>query len=192
MQPVADYIAINISSPNTPNLRDLQRAESLEPLLAALTARSAEMGRRPLLVKIAPDLTDAEVEATVDVCTRFEIDGMIATNTTVSRDGLQTPDIRRFGDGGLSGRPLFDRSNEVIAAIHRYSKGKMPVIGVGGIFTAEDAFAKIAAGASLVQAYTGFVYGGPSFAAHVNQGLALILKERGFSSVAEAVGSAVS
>jgi dihydroorotate dehydrogenase len=171
MQPVADYIAVNISSPNTPNLRELQRAESLEPLLSALMEKNASIGRKPLLVKIAPDLTEAEIEATVDVCMRFAIDGIIATNTTVSRDGLRTPDVARFGAGGVSGRPVFDRSNEVIAAIHRYSDGKMPIVGAGGIFTAEDALAKLAAGASLVQAYTGFVYGGPTFAADVNRGL---------------------
>ncbi len=189
MHPVADYIAVNVSSPNTPNLRDLQCAESLEPLLAALTAKNAEMGRKPLLVKIAPDLLEAEIEATVDVCLRFGVDGMIATNTTVSRDGLRT-NVSELGEGGLSGQPLFERSNAVISTIYRYSNGKMPVIGVGGVFTAEDAFAKIAAGASLVQAYTGFVYRGPTFTADVNRGLARILDERGFGSVAEAVGSA--
>jgi dihydroorotate dehydrogenase len=170
MHPVADYIAVNISSPNTPNLRDLQRAESLEPLLSALTAKNDEMGRKPLLVKIAPDLSEADVEAAVDVCTRLGIDGMIATNTTISREALDS-DLSKVGDGGLSGKPLFDRSNEVIATIYRYSKGHMPIIGVGGIFTVEDAVAKIGAGASLVQAYTGFVYGGPTFAADVNRGL---------------------
>lgn len=169
MHPVADYIAVNVSSPNTPNLRDLQRAESLEPLLAALAAKNAEIGRKPLLVKIAPDLSEGEIEATVDVCMRFEIDGIVATNTTVTRDGLRTADVERFGDGGVSGRPVFERSNQVIAAIRRYSKGKMPIVGVGGVFTAEDVLAKLAAGASLVQAYTGFVYGGPSFASTVNR-----------------------
>jgi len=172
MQPVADYVAVNVSSPNTPNLRDLQRAESLEPLLSALAAKNSEIGRKPLLVKVAPDLTEAEIEVTVDVCLSFAIDGIIATNTTVSRDGLQTSDVARFGDGGLSGRPLFERSNMVISTIDRYSGGKLPIVGVGGIFTAEDALAKLAAGASLVQAYTGFIYGGPSFPADVSRSLA--------------------
>lgn len=185
---VADYVAINISSPNTPNLRELQRAENLEELLTALQERNV----KPLLVKIAPDLSDAEIEAIVDICTRLEVSGIIATNTTVSREGLKTVDPERFGSGGLSGKPLAERSNKVISTIHRYSKGKMPVIGVGGIFTAEDAFEKIAAGACLVQAYTGFIYRGPSFAYEINGGLARILKEKGFANIDEAVGSAVS
>jgi dihydroorotate dehydrogenase len=140
-------------------------------------------------VKIAPDLTDIEIESAIDVCISHKVDGVIATNTTISRDGLKTNDFRQFGDGGLSGKPLTKRSNEVVSKIYRYSKGKLPIIGVGGIFSAEDAFAKIAAGASLVQAYTGFIYGGPTFAADVNLGLAEILKARGFASVDEAVGS---
>ncbi|MFN0140536.1 MAG: quinone-dependent dihydroorotate dehydrogenase [Pyrinomonadaceae bacterium] len=190
VHPSADYVAVNISSPNTPNLRELQRSESLDALLARLQGRNAELGRKPLLVKIAPDLTDAEVEGVVDVCLSHNVDGMIATNTTIRRDGLKTRGARALGDGGLSGKPVAKRSSEVIAAIHRHSRGKLPIIGVGGIFTAEDAFAKIEAGASLVQAYTGFVYGGPTFAREINNGLAKILTERGFKSIDEAVGSA--
>ncbi|MBK8303287.1 MAG: quinone-dependent dihydroorotate dehydrogenase [Chloracidobacterium sp.] len=174
VHPVADYVAVNISSPNTPNLRELQKADNLEELLGALTARNTELGHRPLLVKIAPDLTEAEIEAIVDICLRHEIDGIIATNTTISRNELR---LNIDEAGGLSGKPLEQRSNEVISKIYRYSKGKLPIIGVGGIFTAEDAFAKITAGASLIQAYTGFVYGGPSFASDVTVGLAAILKE---------------
>lgn len=186
VQPVADYVAVNISSPNTPNLRELQKAESLDELLGALTTRNQELGWRPLLVKIAPDLTEAEIEAIVDTCLRHKIDGIIATNTTISREGL----ISNIDEaGGLSGTPLAKRSNEVISAIYRYSKGKLPIFGVGGIFTAEDAFAKIAAGASLIQAYTGFVYGGPTFAGDITLGLTTILKERGFANLDEAVGS---
>ncbi len=191
VHPVADYVAVNISSPNTPNLRELQKADSLVELLSSLTAGNNERGRKPLLVKIAPDLTEAEIESIVDICLRFEIDGVIATNTTIFRDGLKT-DVSDIGDGGLSGKPLTARSTEIISSIYRYSKGKLPIIGIGGIFTAEDAFAKIAAGASLIQAYTGFVYGGPSFAGDVNVGLAGILKERGFESLDEAVGSDVA
>ncbi len=187
VQPVADYVAINISSPNTPNLRELQKADSLEELLGALVCRNTELGRKPLLVKIAPDLSRPEIESIVGICIRYEIDGVIATNTTIARDGLES---RIDEAGGLSGKPLRKRSNEVISIVYRYSKGKLPIIGVGGIFTAEDAFEKIAAGASLVQAYTGFVYGGPTFAREVNVGLAALLKERGFKSLDEAVGSA--
>lgn len=190
VHPVADYIAVNISSPNTPNLRDLQRAESLDGLLSPMQKRNRELGRKPLLVKIAPDLTEAEIEACVDVCQRYEIDGIIATNTTITRDGLKTANVESTGAGGLSGKPLEKRSNEVISMIYKYSDGKLPIIGVGGIFTAEDAFAKIAAGASLLQAYTGFVYGGPSFPSDVNKGLFQILSDRGFSTLDEAVGSA--
>lgn len=208
---VADYIAVNISSPNTPNLRELQQSEHLEELLKSLQERNrvlssnfswpdaagkpAKAGTlsegKPLLVKIAPDLSEIEIEAIVDICLRHEIDGIIATNTTVSRDGLRSKEVTEIGAGGLSGRPLAVRSNEVISTIYRHSKGKLPIIGVGGIFTAQDAFDKIAAGASLIQAYTGFVYGGPTFARDVLTGLAKLLKEKGFENVNQAVGTGV-
>lgn len=191
VHPVADYVAINISSPNTPNLRDLQQTESLDALLSALQFSNSQLGRKPLLVKIAPDLSDDEIESVIYVCLSHKVDGVIATNTTITRDGLQTRGVDQLGDGGLSGKPLATRSNEVISKIYTYSKGKLPIIGVGGIFTAEDAFAKIAAGASLLQAYTGFVYGGPTFAHEINSGLAEILRQRGFESINEAVGSRV-
>lgn len=190
VHPVADYIAVNVSSPNTPNLRELQRPESLEELLNSLQKRNRELGSKPLIVKIAPDLSESEIEAIVDIAMRNEIEGMIATNTTISREGLITGNVGNFGQGGLSGMPLAKRSTEVISAIHRYSKGKVPIIGAGGIFTAEDAFAKIAAGASLIQAYTGFVYGGPSFARDIINELAAMLLQRGFDTLDEAVGSA--
>ena len=186
---LADYVAINISSPNTPNLRDLQRSENLDELLGVLS--EAARNRIPLLVKIAPDLSEGEIEEVVDICLKYTIDGLIATNTTISRDNLSSPNVDRIGSGGLSGRPLREKANGVIEAIHRHSKGKLPIIGVGGIFTGDDAFEKIAAGASLVQAYTGFIYGGPTFARDVNVRLAQILSERGFASVDEAVGSGV-
>lgn len=198
---VADYIAINISSPNTPNLRELQKAENLEELLSALQKRNQEISGnslkggtqslKPILVKIAPDLSESEIEAAVDICQRYEISGIIATNTTISREGLKTKDPASFGAGGLSGKPLAKRSNEVISTIFRYSKGNLPIIGVGGIFTAEAAFEKISAGASLFQAYTGFIYGGPSFAQTVNEGLAELLKKKGFDGVDDAIGSDV-
>lgn len=189
--PVADYIALNISSPNTPNLRELQQANNLEELLGALQTRNKEMGAKPLLVKIAPDLGPDDVNRIVAVCLERSVFGIIATNTTVRRANLKTRNVARFGDGGLSGRPLAPLSNEVIASVYRYSNGRLPIVGVGGIFTPEDAFEKIAAGASLLQAYTGFVYKGISFARDINLGLAKILKERGFSSLDEAVGSGV-
>lgn len=185
---VADYVAINISSPNTPNLRELQRADHLDELLSAI--QNENRVGKPLLVKIAPDLTESEIEAAVDIVLQHQISGIIATNTTISRDGLRSTRVAEIGAGGLSGKPLTKRSNEVIAAIYRYSKGKVPIIGVGGVSTSEDAFQKIAAGASLVQAYTGFVYGGPTFARDVLKGLSRILSEKGFASVREAVGTA--
>lgn len=190
VHPVADYIAVNISSPNTPNLRQLQQSDILSELLCSLQARNGLKGRKPLLVKIAPDLSEPEIESIVDIAMRFELDGVIATNTTISREGLISKDTERFGDGGLSGKPLATRSTNVISTLFRYSKGKLPIIGVGGIFSAADAFEKIAAGACLLQAYTGFVYGGPSFAADINRRLPAILKERGFANFDEAVGSA--
>jgi dihydroorotate dehydrogenase len=186
----ADYIAVNISSPNTPNLRELQRSENLEELLRALQERNRELSAKPLLVKIAPDLSEGEIESIVDACIRFNISGVVATNTTVSREGLKARDAASIGAGGLSGKPIAIRSNEVISSIYRYSKGRLPIVGVGGIFTAADAFEKIAAGASLLQAYTGFVYRGPAFVREVNSGLAAILKERGFPNIESAVGSA--
>jgi dihydroorotate dehydrogenase len=187
---VADYIAVNISSPNTPGLRELQKGESLEELLRVPQTRNTELGTKPLLVKIAPDLTEAELEAIADGCVGHNIAGMIATNTTIGRDGLLTDPafVERIGAGGLSGKPVFDISNRVIETLYKKTSGKMPIIGVGGVFTAEDAFRKIAAGASLVQAYTGFIYGGPSFAKNILKDLARILKEKGFNSINEAVG----
>ena len=187
---VADYIAINVSSPNTPHLRDLQQTANLAGLLMSLQDRNRELGAKPLLVKIAPDLSEGEIEQIVDTSLQNEVAGIIATNTTLSRDGLKTGDVEKFGAGGVSGKPLTEKSTEVVSTVYKYAKGCLPIIGVGGIFTAEDAFDKIAAGASLIQAYTGFIYGGPSFARDVNSGLAAMLKERGFNTLDEAVGSA--
>ena len=189
MHGVADYVAVNISSPNTPDLRELQKAEYLEELIGSLQNRNIAYGAKPLLVKIAPDLSESEIEAIVDIALRFDLAGVIATNTTISRAGLITTNVEQIGIGGLSGKPLIRHSTEVISLIHRYSRGKLPIIGVGGVFTAGDAFEKIAAGASLLQAYTGFVYGGPTFARDINRGLAAILKERGVETLDEAVGS---
>ena len=194
----ADYIAVNVSSPNTPGLRDLQRAERLQTLLRALqeknrmlAAANSKPAVLPLLVKLAPDLDQQELELIVDVATRAEVAGIIATNTTVERQGLQTPlaEIKACGEGGLSGTPLRARSTQMIANLYRLSSGSMSIIGVGGIFTAEDAWEKICAGASLVQLYTGFIYQGPSIAKKINDGLAAIMKRQGVSLLDEAVGS---
>jgi dihydroorotate dehydrogenase len=183
---VADYITVNVSSPNTPNLRELQKAESLDELLKTLQDNNPK--KIPLLVKIAPDLFESEIEAIVEIALKLNLAGIIATNTTISRTGLKT---KIDETGGLSGKPLTNRSTEVISTIYRYSKGKLPIIGVGGIFTAEDAFEKICAGASLIQAYTGFIYQGFSFARDINFGLAKILQEKGFNNLDEAVGSKI-
>jgi dihydroorotate dehydrogenase len=195
---VADYITVNVSSPNTPSLRELQKAENLEELLDTLQKRNAELCMQykknlPLLVKIAPDLSEGEIEAITDICLRLQISGIIATNTTVSRNNLQTnrTEIERIGNGGLSGKPLQKRSNEVIEQIYKTSKGKLPIIGVGGIFSAKDAFEKITSGACLLQSYTGFVYRGFTFARDANFGLAKILREKGFRHLDEAIGTAV-
>lgn len=198
---VADYVAINVSSPNTPNLRELQRPQLLEDLIrslqtanAALADRYARATAKPLLLKIAPDLTAAEIESMVEVALGTNISGIIATNTTTRRDGLVTPgaEVQDYGEGGLSGAPLRERSNEIISQIFRLTRGRLTIVGVGGIFTAEDAWAKIRAGASLLQLYTGFVYEGPGVVKRINDGLTLILKREGFASLSDAIGSAVT
>ncbi len=145
---------------------------------------------RPLLVKLAPDLNQSELEFIVDIARRAKVAGIIATNTTVARDGLRTPpaEVKACGAGGLSGAPLRRRSTRMIAHLYRLAAGTMTIIGVGGIFTAADAWEKICAGASLVQLYTGFIYQGPSIAREINDGLAEILKREGFHSLDEAVG----
>lgn len=193
----ADYIAINVSSPNTPGLRDLQRADHLEFLLKALQDKEAELSRAqnrsgvPLLIKVSPDLALAEIELIVDVAKRRNIAGIIATNTTVSRSSLQTSEkkIDEYGQGGLSGAPLKKRSTDVIAKIYQLTSGSLPVIGVGGIFNAADAWEKIVAGSSLIQVYTGFIYEGPSIARQINEGLEKMVSAEGFKTFDEAVGS---
>ncbi|MDQ3180745.1 MAG: quinone-dependent dihydroorotate dehydrogenase [Acidobacteriota bacterium] len=189
----ADYIAVNVSSPNTPNLREMQKAENLEELLSALQKRNQELSNsqtlKPLLVKIAPDLSFAEIEAITDIALRLNLAGIIATNTTIKRENLKTENVEQ--SGGLSGKPLKNRANEIIRQIYQHSKGKLQVIGVGGIFTAEDAFEKIASGACLLQAYTGFIYQGLTFARDVNDGLVKILQAKGFKNLDEAVGNSV-
>ena len=195
--PVADYIAINISSPNTPRLRELQKADHLQELLRALQNRNKQLSERnqrgllPLLVKLSPDLDRAELVEIVDVAQRNNVAGLIATNTTTERTGLQTEDekLEAAGEGGLSGAPLRRRSAEMIATLYNLTGGSMPLIGVGGIFTAEDAWEMIGAGASLIQIYTGFIYEGPAIAGKINEGLRRIIASKGFVSLDEAVGS---
>lgn len=194
---VADYVAVNVSSPNTPQLRELQQAEQLSALLGALQEHNRalqELNQRPrpmpLLVKLSPDLTSEDLETIVDVVVRLQIDGIIATNTTIARDDLLTDraQVAALGAGGLSGAPLRARSTRMVAELYRLTKGQVPIIGVGGIFTAEDAWEKISAGASLVQLYTGFIYRGPGIAREINEGLQKILKREGFQKLDAAVG----
>jgi len=188
---VADYIAVNVSSPNTPQLRELQQSEQLTSLLSALQARRRELQKQvPLQVKLSPDLERRDLEMIVDVIERLQIDGIIATNTTVSRDNLRTSARRvaACGEGGLSGKPLRNRSTQMIAQLYELTRGRIPLIGVGGIFNADDAWEKISAGASLVQLYTGFIYQGPNIARQINEGLANILAREGFANLDAAVG----
>ena len=191
---IADYVAVNVSSPNTPQLRELQQSQQLEALLSALQTRRRELEKDvPLLVKLSPDLERRDLEMIVEVIERVQIDGIIATNTTVSRANLRT-DAKRvaaFGEGGLSGKPLKDRATRMIAELYQLTGGRIPLIGVGGIFTAEDAWEKIAAGASLVQLYTGFIYQGPRIAQEINEGLAKILAREGLPNLDAAVGCRV-
>lgn len=191
LAPHADYVAINVSSPNTPGLRGLQGAENLDHLLAAIAAANQALERqKPILVKISPDLSTAEVTEIAEVCLRRGVSGVIATNTTVSREGLKAPAEKVPTDGGMSGKPLQKHSNRVISTLYRYAGGRLPIVGVGGIMTAEDAFEKIAAGASLLQVYTGFIYGGPGFPAALSRRLLEIMRSRGFASLDEVVGAA--
>lgn len=193
---VADYIAVNVSSPNTPQLRELQQSEQLAALLSALQGRGRELEQRyqkrvPLLVKLSPDLERSDLEMIVDVIKSLQIDGIIATNTTISRENLSTDAtvVAAAGAGGLSGKPLKSRSTQMIAQLYELTGGSIPLIGVGGIFTARDAWEKICAGASLVQLYTGFIYQGPNIANDINEGLARILVREKFASIDAAVGS---
>ena len=160
-----DYFVINVSSPNTPNLRELQEKEPLLKLLNKLkAANAAKANPKPILLKIAPDLSDAQLDDIIDIVQQTEIAGIIATNTTISRENLKTsPEaIEKIGAGGLSGKPLKNRSTKVIRYLHQKSAGEIPIIGVGGIHSAADALEKLDAGASLIQLYTGFVFEGPA------------------------------
>ncbi|HEY4471308.1 MAG TPA: quinone-dependent dihydroorotate dehydrogenase [Stellaceae bacterium] len=187
--PLADYLVVNVSSPNTPGLRDLQARAALEALLRqVLEARDQSGARPPLLVKIAPDLTAEERADIAAVALATGIDGIIVSNTTIARPpGLRS--LQASEAGGLSGRPLFEASTALLADMYRLTEGRVALIGVGGVGSAEDAYAKIRAGASLVQLYTALVFGGPALVGEIKTGLAALLRRDGFAAVAEAVGA---
>jgi dihydroorotate dehydrogenase len=196
--PFGRYFVVNVSSPNTPGLRELQERGPLTALLRALTDRNGELAARqgvqpkPILLKIAPDLNDDQVAAIVAMTGEVPIAGLVATNTTVSRDGLRTAAARAaaVGAGGLSGAPLTCRSRRLVANLYRRTGGRLPIVGVGGIMSGEDAWQMIRAGASLVQVYTGFVYGGPGFVKAVHRHLLRRLARSGKHSLDEVVGEA--
>jgi dihydroorotate dehydrogenase len=187
LQPHADFIVVNVSSPNTPGLRQLQMRDAIVPLLEALRARNRALGDKPIFVKIAPDLRDADLEEVVDAVAN-RAHGIVATNTTLRRDGLVSP--ARDEAGGLSGRPLYAQAVAIVGRLHRLTGGRLPIVGVGGIFTAEDAYTMIKAGASLVELYTGFVYGGPAVPRTIARGLLTLLDRDGLKSISQAVGVA--
>ena len=185
--PFADYVTVNVSSPNTPGLRDLQGEERLAAILDAIAATRATLPRTPpLLVKIAPDLADDALGPIVQACLTRGVAGLIVSNTTIARPALRSAHAKEAG--GLSGAPLFSPSTEVLRKVHRIARGRLVLVGVGGIATAEQALAKIRAGASLVQVYTGFAYAGPALPRRLADALAALLRRDGFTSVADAIG----
>ncbi|GHC42763.1 quinone-dependent dihydroorotate dehydrogenase [Streptomyces cinnamoneus] len=193
----ADYLVVNVSSPNTPGLRNLQATEALRPLLSAVREaadRTVTSRRVPLLVKIAPDLADEDIDAVADLAVELGLDGIIATNTTIARDGLglKTPKrtVEAIGAGGLSGAPLKERSLEVLGRLYARVGDSITLVGVGGIETADDAWERILAGATLVQGYSAFIYEGPFWCRAIHRGLAERLAASPYTTLAEAVGAA--
>jgi dihydroorotate dehydrogenase len=182
-------VVVNISSPNTPGLRQLQEKEQLDGLLRACVARLAERAPgKPLLVKLAPDLTPEALDEAVEVAIAAGVAGIVATNTTLSRAGVERH-ARATEAGGLSGAPLEALATDVTRRCYAKAAGRVPIIGVGGVMDAEGAYAKIRAGAALVQLYTGLIYGGPGLVRRIHDGVAALLARDGFASVAEAVGA---
>ncbi len=193
LAPLADYLVVNVSSPNTPGLRDLQSVDKLRPLLAAVRVAcdtASPMRRVPLLVKIAPDLADADIDAVADLALELGLDGIIATNTTIGRAGLATRSstIEKLGNGGLSGAPLKDRSLVVLRRLRERVGARVTLIAVGGIETADDAWQRIRAGATLVQSYTGFIYGGPTWPRRIHRGLVDRVRAEKLRSIEDAIG----
>jgi dihydroorotate dehydrogenase len=196
LAPFADYLVVNVSSPNTPGLRDLQAVDKLRPLLTAVRTAldlASPMRRVPLLVKIAPDLADADVDAVADLALELGLDGIIATNTTTARAGLVTPDdtVAALGAGGLSGAPIRPRALAVLRRLRARVGARILLVAVGGIETADDAWERIRAGATLVQAYTGFIYGGPGWPRRVHRELAARVRAANLTSIEQAIGQAI-
>jgi len=190
LRPLADFFVVNVSSPNTPNLRQLQDKSALDEILSALRERNPDAGSgtpKPVLVKVAPDLTWEALDEVVEVALRHRLAGIVATNTTVARPETRNPAVQRLHQeaGGLSGRPLRARSTEVIRHLFRQTRGRLAIIGVGGIFSADDAWEKVTAGATLLQVYSGLVYEGPGLVAALVRGLSERLEGAAWS---EAVG----
>ncbi|MFC4767489.1 quinone-dependent dihydroorotate dehydrogenase [Effusibacillus consociatus] len=187
------YFVINVSSPNTPNLRDLQETESLRKLLQAIRKKANDLEKngakaKPILLKVAPDMSQQHMRDVVQAAVAEGISGIIATNTTLSREGLRNKAFAQQ-TGGLSGRPLAERSTEWIREIYRAVGGQVPIIGVGGIFTGDDAYEKIRAGASLVQVYTGMIYEGPGIVKAINKRLLELMQRDGFTNIQQVVGT---
>ncbi|MEW2621876.1 quinone-dependent dihydroorotate dehydrogenase [Streptomyces sp. NPDC048106] len=196
LAPYADYLVVNVSSPNTPGLRDLQAVDHLRPLLTAVRAaadRTVAHRRVPLLVKIAPDLADEDIDAVADLAVELGLDGIIATNTTIARDdlGLRSPASLTGETGGLSGAPLKARSLAVLRRLYARVGDRLTLVGVGGIESAEDAWQRILAGATLVQGYSAFVYEGPFWCRAIHKGLAARLRTSPYATLADAVGADV-
>jgi dihydroorotate dehydrogenase len=190
--PHANYFTINVSSPNTPGLRGLQNRKELHKLISQMTDARRELAGvnepKPLLLKVAPDLNDGQVEEIIEICLELGVDGLIVANTTIERpERLRSSSRRELG--GLSGAPLFRISTELLSEFYSLSKGKLPLVGVGGISSSGQAYGKIRAGASLVQLYTGLIYEGPDLIPAMQKDLVKFLKRDGFSSISEAVGA---
>lgn len=184
----ADYLTVNISSPNTPGLRDLQDPKELLPFLRQLVIVRNARCKTPLLVKLAPDLNEAQCKAIAETVVEAKVDGIILTNTTLERPDYLPQDFSAQ-TGGLSGKPLQEKSIETIRSFYKYANGQIPIIGAGGIDSAQSAYDKIKAGASLVQLYSGLVYHGPSLIKNINKGLVQLLKADGYDSITQAIGA---
>lgn len=189
-----DYFVVNVSSPNTPNLRELQDKSFLTDILQLLAETNTQMSaglsqpEKPLFVKIAPDLSFSQIDAVLEVIDRVKINGIVATNTTIERNGLRSDKNLISESGGLSGKPLARKSTEIIRHIHSSTYGKLFIVGAGGIFNGDDAYEKIRAGASLLQLYTGFIYEGPMICKKINRKLIEYVKRDGFKNLSEAIG----